>query len=47
MPMIGPTSSFMLSPDRPDPAGNQANQGTEAQSSVSGPALKEPVLVIY
>ncbi len=34
-----------FSPDRPDPAGNQANQGTEAQSSVSGPALEEPALV--
>ncbi len=44
-PTTGPTSSFMLSPDRPDPAGNQENQGTEAQSSVSGPALEEPALV--
>ncbi len=41
----GPTSSFILFPDRPDPTGNQANQGTEAQSYVSGPALKEPALV--
>ncbi len=32
-------------PDCPDPAGNQANPGTEAQSSVSGPALAEPALV--
>ncbi len=31
--------------DRPDPEGNQANQGTEAQSSVSGHALEEPALV--
>ncbi len=29
----------------PDPAGNQANQGTEALSSVSGSALEEPALV--
>ncbi len=43
--MTGPTSSFILFPDRPDPTGNQANQGTEAQSYVSGPALKEPALV--
>ncbi len=34
-----------FSPDRPDPTGNQANQGTEAQDSVSGPALEEPTLV--
>ncbi len=34
-----------FSPDRPDPAGNQANQGTEAQSSVCGPALEQPALV--
>ncbi len=27
-PTIGPTASFMLFPDRPDPTGNQANQGT-------------------
>ncbi len=45
-PTTGQTSSFMFSPDRPDPAGNQANQGTEAQSSVSGPALEEPSLVL-
>ncbi len=45
-PTIGPNASFMLFPDRPDPAGNQANQGTEAQSSVSGPALEEPELVL-
>ncbi len=25
----GPTSSFMLFPDHPDPAGNQANEGTQ------------------
>ncbi len=31
-------------PDRPDPAGNQVNQGTEAQSSGSVPALEEPAL---
>ncbi len=30
--------------NRPDPAGNQANPGTEAKSSVSGPALEEPAL---
>ncbi len=36
----------MLSPDRPDPAGNQVNQGTEAKSSVSGPALEDPALVL-
>ncbi len=30
-------------PNRPDPTGNQ---GTEAQSSVSGPALEEPALVL-
>ncbi len=31
--------------DCSDHAGNQAIQGTEAQSSVSGPALEEPALV--
>ncbi len=35
-----------LAPDRPDPAGNQANQGAEAQSYVSGPTLEEPALVL-
>ncbi len=35
-----------FSPDRPDPAGYQANQGTEAQSSVSGPTLEEPALIL-
>ncbi len=34
-----------FSPDHSDPTGNQANQGTEAQSSVIFPALKEPALV--
>ncbi len=34
-----------FSPDRSDPTGNQANQQTEAQSSVRGPALEEPALV--
>ncbi len=43
-PSTGPTSSFMLFPDRPDPTGNQANQGTEAQCFVSGPALEEQAL---
>ncbi len=32
-------------PYRPDPLGNQKNQGTEPQSSVSGPTLEEPALV--
>ncbi len=31
----------MLSPDRPDPSGNQANQGTQTQGSPSSPALEE------
>ncbi len=44
-PTTGPTSCFMLFPDRPNPVGNQANQGTEAQSIVSGPVLEEPALV--
>ncbi len=34
-----------FSPDHSDPTGNQANQGTEAQSSVIFPALEEPALV--
>ncbi len=38
-------SPLCFSPDRPDPAGNQANQETEAHSSVSGLALEEPALV--
>ncbi len=36
--------SLCFSPDHPDPVGNQANQGTEAQSSVSDPPLEEPAL---
>ncbi len=44
-PTTGPTSSFMLFPGRPDPTVNPANQGTEAQNYVSGPALEEPALV--
>ncbi len=34
-----------FSPNHSDPTGNQANQGTEAQSSVIFPALEEPALV--
>ncbi len=44
-PRLAQPSSLCISPDRPDPADDQANQGTEAQSSVSGPALEEPALV--
>ncbi len=34
LPMTGPTSTFTLSPDYPDLAGNQANQGTEAMKNI-------------
>ncbi len=44
-PRLAQPPPLCLSPDRPDPAGNQANQGTEAQSSVSSPALEESPLV--
>ncbi len=44
-PRLAQPPPLCFPPDRPDPAGNQANQGTEPQSSVSGPALKEPALV--
>ncbi len=38
LPMTDPTSTFTLSPDYPDLAGNQANQGTDA--------LKNRVLLV-
>ncbi len=44
-PRLAQPPPLLFSPDRPDPTGNQANQGTEAQGSVSGPALEEPTLV--
>ncbi len=44
-PRLAQPPPLCLSPDHPDPAGNQVNPGTEAQSSVSGPALEEPTLV--
>ncbi len=44
-PRLAQPPPSCLSPDCPDPAGNQANPGTEAQSSVSGPALEEQALV--
>ncbi len=44
-PRLAQPTPLCFFPDCPDPAGNQANQGTEAQSYVSGPALKEPALV--
>ncbi len=45
-PQLFQPSPLCFSPDRPDPAGNQANQGAEAQSYVSGPTLEEPELVL-
>ncbi len=44
-PWLAQPPPLYFSPDHPDPAGNQANQGTEAQTSVSCPALEEPALV--
>ncbi len=36
-PRLAQPHPLCFSPDRPDPTGNQANQGTEAKSSDSGP----------
>ncbi len=44
-PQLAQLPPLCFSPNCPDPAGNQENQGTEAQSSVRGPALEEPALV--
>ncbi len=44
-PRLAQPTPLWFSPDRSEPTGNQANQGTEAQSSVCGPALEEPALV--
>ncbi len=44
-PRLAQPPLLCFPPDRPDPTGNQANQKTEAQSSLSGPALEEPALV--
>ncbi len=41
----GPPPSLSFSPDRSEPVGNQANQGTGTQGSPRGPALDEPALV--
>ncbi len=43
-PRLAQPPPLCFSPDRPIPAGNQ---GTEAQGSVSGPALEEPALVAH
>ncbi len=44
-PWLAQPPPLCFSPNCTDPAGNRANQGTEAQSSVSGPALEESALV--
>ncbi len=44
-PRLAQPPPLCFSRNRPDLAGNQANQGTEAQSFVSGSALGEPALV--
>ncbi len=43
-PTNGPTSYYTLPPDRSDPPGNQASQGPQTQSAISGPALEKPLL---
>ncbi len=43
-PRLAQPPPLCFSPDRPDPTGNQANQGTEAKSSDSGPTLEKPEL---
>ncbi len=45
-PRLAQPLPLCFSPDCPDLAGNQVNQGTEAQSSVSGPTLEEHALVL-
>ncbi len=44
-PQLAQLPPLRFSPDCPDLTGNQVNQGTEAQGSVSGPALEELTLV--
>ncbi len=44
-PLLAQPPPLCFSPDHPDHTDNLANQGTEAQSSVNGPALEEPALV--
>ncbi len=43
-PRLAQPPPLRISPDRPDPTANQANQGTETQGSLGGPPLAEPTL---
>ncbi len=45
-PRLAKPPPLCVSPDRSDPSGHQTNQGTQTQSSFSGPALEEPALVL-